>query len=162
MKYSNKLSDAVHVLVLIALNPLDSLSSNAMAVSIHTNAGFIRQLMGALKKGGLIDSVHGHAKPTLTRETADISLLDVYKAVEGEKPLLHLDTHTNPECGVGVNIQYSLQDYYDEIQRIAEKKMSEISLEDIIRNFYKKMQTDNGENFERQINDENSRETGLL
>ena len=63
---------------------------------------------------------------------------------------------------MGVNIQYSLQDYYDEIQRIAEKKMSEISLEDIIRNFYKKMQTDNGENFERQINDENSRETGLL
>ena len=48
MKYSNKLSDAVHVLVLIELNPLDSLSSNAMAVSIHTNAGFIRQLMGAL------------------------------------------------------------------------------------------------------------------
>ena len=99
-------------------------------------------LIHILKKGGLIDSVHGHAKPTLTRETADISLLDVYEAVEGEKPLLHLDTHTNPECGVGVNIQYSLQDYYDEIQRIAEKKMSEISLEDIIRNFYKKMQTD--------------------
>ena len=140
MKYSSKLSDAVHILVLIALNPLESLSSNAMAVSIHTNAGFIRQLMGALRKGGLIASVHGHAKPTLTREPADISLLDIYKAVEGDKPLLHLDTHTNPECGVGMNIQYSLQDYYDEVQRSAEQKMAEISLEDIIRNYHRKVE----------------------
>lgn len=140
MKYSSKLSDAVHILVLIALNPLESLSSSAMAVSIHTNAGFIRQLMGAMKKSGLIASVHGHAKPTLTREPSEISLLDVYRAVEGEKPLLHLDTHTNPECGVGMNIQYSLQDYYDEVQQCAEKKMSEITLEDIIRNYHRKVE----------------------
>lgn len=51
MKYSNKLSDAVHVLVLIALNPLDSLSSNAMAVSIHTNAGIYQTIDGSIKKG---------------------------------------------------------------------------------------------------------------
>lgn len=140
MKYSTKLSDAIHVLVLIALNPLENLSSNAMAVSIHTNPGFIRQLMGALRKGGLIISVHGHAKPTLAREPAAISLLDVYQAVEGEKLLLHLDTHTNPECSVGVNIQYSLQDYYDKIQKSAEQKMSEISLEDIIQNYHRKVQ----------------------
>lgn len=139
MKYSNRLSDAVHILVLIAINPLENLTSSAMAVSIHTNAGFVRQLMGALRKGGLIESVHGHAKPTLAREAARISLLDVYRAVEGEKPLLHLDTHTNPECGVGMNIQYSLQDFYDQVQTCAEKKMSEISLEDVIENYYKKI-----------------------
>lgn len=143
MKYSNKLSDAVHVLVLIALNPLGSLTSEAMAVSIRTNAGFVRRLMIDLRKGGLISSVHGHAKPTLARAAAEISLLDIYKSVEGDKPLLHLDTHTNPECGVGVNIQYSLQDYYDEVQQTAEKKMSEISLEDIIRNYHRKIESGN-------------------
>ena len=36
-------------------------------------------------------------------------------AIEGNKPLLHLDTHTNPECGIGINIQYSLQEYYDAV-----------------------------------------------
>ena len=48
---------------------------------------------------------------------------DIYKAVEGEKPLLHLDTHTNPDCGVGINIQLSLQEFYNEIQKTAEEKM---------------------------------------
>lgn len=140
MKYSCKLSDAVHILVLIATNPLENLSSAAMAESIHTHSAFVRQIMSRLREAGLIVSVRGHATPSLAREAAEISLLDVYRAVEGEKPLLHLDTHTNPECGVGVNIQYSLQDYYDEIQKTAEKKMGEISLADIIRSFYRRIE----------------------
>ena len=87
----------------------------------------------------LIESVHCHAAPSLAREPEKITLLEVYKAIEGEKPLLHLDTHTNPECGVGVNIQYSIQDYYDQIQESAEQEMSKITLEDIIENFKNKL-----------------------
>lgn len=65
-------------------------------------------------------------------------MLDVYRAVEGEKPLLHLDIHTNPECGVGVNIQLSIGDFYRDIQEVAEKKMNEITLWDIIERYYEK------------------------
>ena len=73
----------------------------------------------------------------------EITLLDIYKAVEGNKPLLHLDTHTNPECGVGINIQLALQEYYNEIQRGTETHMSGISLQDIIGLYRKKAgQTD--------------------
>ena len=50
-------------------------------------------------------------------------MLDIYRAVEGDKPLLHLDIHTNPECGVGVNIQLATGDFYREVQEAAEKKM---------------------------------------
>lgn len=32
-----------------------------------------------------------------------LTLLDVYRDIEGDKPILHQDTHTNPDCGVGVN-----------------------------------------------------------
>lgn len=146
MKYSSKLSDAVHILVLIALNPLENLSSTTIAKSIHTNPAFVRQLMSLMKKSEIISSVHGHAMPSLTRDPSDISLLDVYKSVEGNKPLLHLDTHTNPECGVGVNIQYSLQDYYDEIQHIADQKMEQIKLSDVIENFHAKLNSYNENN----------------
>ena len=68
-----------------------------------------------------------------------ITLLDIYKAVEGDKPLLHLDTHTNPDCGVGMNIQLALQDYYHEIQQAAEKKMKQVSLQDIINSYKEKI-----------------------
>ena len=49
-----------------------------------------------LKKAELMTSVAGHARPSLSKPADQITLLDIYKAVEGDKPLLHLDTHTNP------------------------------------------------------------------
>lgn len=136
MKYSTKLSDAVHVLTLIAIHQDDfDLSSTSIAVSVKTNPGCVRQIMMKLRQSGLTSSVAGHVKPSLAKPAEQISLLDIYKAVEGEKPLLHLDTHTNPECGVGVNIQLALQEYYDKVQQDAEDSMRKISLQDIIHSF---------------------------
>lgn len=138
MKYSTKLSDAVHIMAFITVNQDFDLSSNAIAVSIQTNPAFVRQIMMKLRKAGLMSSVTGHAKPALARPTEQITLLDIYKAVEGDKPLLHLDTHTNPECGVGMNIQLALRDYYQEVQAAAEKRMGEITLQDIIISYHQK------------------------
>ena len=39
MKYSTKVSDAVHILAFIVLNPKGSLSSDSIAESLHTNPG---------------------------------------------------------------------------------------------------------------------------
>ena len=132
MKYSTKLSDAIHILALIHLDVLNDLTSKTIAISVHTNPAFVRQIMLLLRRGGIIHSVKGHAAPDLSRTPEEITLLDVYKAIEGDKPLLHLDTHTNPECGVGVNIQLSLQQYYDRVQQKAEEEMANITLKDII------------------------------
>ena len=143
MKYSTKLSDTVHVMVLIAINQENSLSSASIAESVHTNPGFVRQLMLKLKKAGLMTSVAGHARPSLSKPADQITLLDIYKAVEGEKPLLHLDTHTNPDCGVGINIQLSLQGFYNEIQKNAEEKMNTITLQDIINTYYQRTSMQN-------------------
>ncbi|MCI9083557.1 MAG: Rrf2 family transcriptional regulator [Lachnospiraceae bacterium] len=139
MKYSTKLSDAVHILSYIQINPSSDLSSTAIAKSVQTNPGFVRQIMMCLRKAGLIQSVTGHAKPTLTKSADKITLLDIYHAVEGDKPLLHLDTHINPECGIGVNIQLALKEHYAVIQEAAEKEMNKITLENIINTYYQKV-----------------------
>lgn len=138
MKYSTKLSDSVHILVLIATNPYENLTSNAIAESIHTNPGFVRQIMSKLKKGGIITSVTGHARPALARSASDITLLDIYKVAEGDVPLLHIDTNTNPDCGVGMGIQTTLKEYYMEIQDLAEQRMRQITLQDIIDKYQNK------------------------
>lgn len=132
MKYSTKLSDAVHILAFIVLHPDEPLTSDRIAESIRTNPGFVRQLMSNMRKHELLSSVKGHPRPSLTKDPSAISLLDVYRSVEGDKPLLHLDTHTNPECGVGINIQLSLSDYFNQIQLCAEKEMQAITLQDIL------------------------------
>ena len=95
MKYPTRLSDAVHILAFIALYPNCDLTSNKLAESVQTNPAYVRQLMSALRKGGLLVSVKGHPRPALAREPEKITLLDVYRAVEGNKPLLHQDIHTN-------------------------------------------------------------------
>ena len=141
MKYSTKLSDTVHVMVLIAINQEKSLSSASIEESVHTNPGFVRQLMLKLKKAGLMTSVAGHARPSLSKPADQITLLDIYKAVEGDKPLLHLDTHTNPDCGVGIKL--SLQGFYNEIQKTAEEKMNTITLQDIIDTYYQRISIEN-------------------
>lgn len=94
-----------------------------------------------VKKGGLITSDRGQANAALTRNVDRITMLDIYRAVEGEKPLLHLDIHTNPECGVGVNIQLAIGDFYREVQDAAEQKMRKITLKDIIERYYEKAET---------------------
>lgn len=139
MKFSTRLSDAIHILLFIYLNQETRLSSDQIAKSICTNPSYVRRLMAEMKEAGLIRSMRGQANPMLQRSPDSITLLDVYRAVEDQKPLLHLDTHTNPECGVGVNIQLALQEHYDRIQEIAEKAMGETSLQDILDTYYRRL-----------------------
>ena len=91
--------------------------------------------MSALRKGGLLTSVKGHPRPSLTRTPRQITLLDAYREVEGDKPLLHQDTHINPACGVGVNIQLALRDCYDLVQQKAEEAMQGITLQEILERY---------------------------
>ena len=139
MKYPTKLSDAVHILAFIALPPNCSLTSEKIAESVQTNAGYVRQLMSALRRGGLLLSVKGHPRPSLAKTPGQITLLDVYRAVEGGKPLLHQDTHTNPACGVGMNIQLVLRDCYDLVQQQAEEAMRSITLQEILDRYTEKL-----------------------
>ena len=67
--------------------------------------------------------------------SGEISLLDIYRIMEHETPLLHLDTHTNPDCREGVHIQHALQEQYDALQNAFESRMAQVSLQDIMDRF---------------------------
>ncbi|MDD3220320.1 MAG: Rrf2 family transcriptional regulator [Lachnospiraceae bacterium] len=138
MKYSTKLSDAIHILIYIIINSGKPITSDQIAESIRTNPGCVRQIMTLLKKQGIIKSVVGQPRPSLAKNVSEITLLDIYNAVEKDKAFLHLDMQTNRECIVGIHIQSTLQNYYDKIQNAAEKEMQEITLQEIMNSFYEK------------------------
>ena len=100
MKYSTKLSDTIHILIFIALGDDEQLSSTKIAESIKTNPAYVRQLMATLKNAGIVVNTQGHANAALAKSADKINMYDIYRAVEGDKPLLHLDTDTNPDCGI--------------------------------------------------------------
>lgn len=146
MKYSVKLSDAVHILTFVHFSDLEIITSKDIAHSIKTNPSYVRQLMSAMKKNGIINNSQGKAAPILSKKPAQISLLDIYQAVEGDKPLLHLDTHINPECGIGVNIQYVLRDTYNAIQNSINQELASISLQSIFNDYQERISFLNTDN----------------
>ena len=133
MRFSYKLSDAIHILTYIALNRNNDLSSKMIAASIGANASVVRSLMLDLRAAGLLATRQGVAAPALAQQPETISLYDVYQAINMTHQLLHIDPKTNPDCFVGSRIQDTLNHFYTEIEAAAYQKMQAISLADVIQ-----------------------------
>lgn len=133
MRISTKFSDAIHILSFIYIykNKIQ-LSSDNIARSVEISPVMVRKLMGQLKKAGLLETTHGSANPQLARPTEDISLLDVFLAVEDNHHLFTIDYETNPQCIVGGNIQTALEKYYNEAEIAAKAKLDQTKLADVI------------------------------
>lgn len=138
MRYSHKLSDAVHILAYIEIYHDDDLSSTAIAESVESNPGLVRRLMTALRTAGLLATQRGTATPEVMRDPTDISLLDIYRAVETDNNLLHIDDKTNPQCIVGGNIQETLREAYATVQTAAESQMATITLASLIADIWQR------------------------
>ena len=144
MKYSTKLSDTLHVLAFIALFH-DGVSSAQIAESVRTHPSFVRQIISRLRKAGIVNTSRGKKSTCLARPAGSITMYEVYAAVEGDKPLLHLDIHTNPECGVGVNIQYAIGEFYECVQQAAYQEMTRITLANILERYRERVQACEGQ-----------------
>src|SRR3569833_2259520 len=80
---STKLAAAAHILLLVAIDgDARKLTSVEIASSIGKNSSLIRGLMAKLKKAGLLHSRRGSGGTSLMCKPSDISLLDVFRAVE--------------------------------------------------------------------------------
>lgn len=133
MKAATRFSDSIHILAFINIYQGKlPLTSNNIASSIETSPVVVRRLMSQLRKAGLLNTVHGAAEPTLTKDPVEISLYDIYLAVEDDAHLFTIDRKTNPQCIVGGNIQESLSEVYHQAEVAAEAKLARTSLQDII------------------------------
>ncbi|MGG3623289.1 Rrf2 family transcriptional regulator [Bacillus gobiensis] len=132
MRISNRFTIAVHMLSLIAVRT-DLLTSEQIADSVNTNPVIIRQISRLLKKSGLIDVRRGSGGAYLLKDASDISLYNVYKAVdvvlEGE--LFHTHENPNPNCWVGANINQVLELFLLKAQTAMEDILKEVSIQEI-------------------------------
>lgn len=138
MKYSYKLSDAVHILSYLYIYRDGDLSSRAIAQSVESNPSVVRQLMSDLREAGLIETRKGAAAPRLAKQPSEITLRDIYLAINMDHDLLHVDPKTNPQCIVGGNIQSTLDGMYARVQKAAFDEMATITLADVISDILNK------------------------
>ncbi|MDQ0242936.1 Rrf2 family protein [Bacillus fengqiuensis] len=140
MSISSRFSVGIHILALIELNKEGISSSEFLAGSVNTNPTLIRKIMGMLKKAGLIEVQPGIAGAKLAKEPANITLLDVYKAVDvvKEKELFSVHENPHPNCLVGRNIQDSINPILSAAQLALEKVLGNVTIEDIVKDILEK------------------------
>ena len=136
MRINTKFPVAVHMMVLISFTQKmgKTATSEILAKSVGTNPVVIRQMMSMLRRAGLIETRSGIAGICLSKDGSEITLLDIYKAVQqdAEAPLFDFHTNPNPDCFVGGNIKEALEKPLAEAQRAMELSLAEYSLNDIV------------------------------
>lgn len=129
---NTRVAVAIHILALIASKPQTDLPSDYIAGSVNTNPVVIRRILGMLKKAGLIQTTAGKAGASLTRPPAEISLFDVYQAVEPKDHLFAVHDNPNPHCPVGKGIRSVLDEAFNEAQSALERTLAKETIEDVL------------------------------
>jgi DNA-binding IscR family transcriptional regulator len=140
MSISSRFSVGIHIIALININKSEISTSGFLARSVNTNPAVIRKIMGMLKNAGLVKVRPGIAGAELAKDLSDITLLDVYKAVDvvQEKELFSIHENPNPECPVGRNIQDTMEPILSTAQLALEKVLENVTVKDVVQDIQEK------------------------
>jgi len=106
MKISSRFSIAVHIIVIIALmSENQKITSSYLSECINVNPVILRKILGQLKKAELIDVRSGKGGATLLKNVNDLSLIDIYQAVEVVEEISLFNSHSRQEVKCPVNCE---------------------------------------------------------
>ena len=133
MSTSSRFAVAVHVLTLMAWADEEPLKSEQVAESVNTNPVVIRRMLCELAESKLVVSQTGAMGGSkLARPPHQITLLDIYLAVES-RGVFSLHRHPpNRHCPVGVNIGTVLNEVLDEVDSAVERVLANITIKDVV------------------------------
>ncbi|ADG70780.1 Rrf2 family transcriptional regulator [Brachyspira murdochii] len=139
MKISSRFTIAVHTLLCILEFKDEKITSNFISESVQVNPVIIRNILIQLQKADIITVKRGTGGISLNKKTENITLLDIFNAVESldEGKLFSFHENPNKKCPVGGNINKILQPKLDSVQYAMEKELKKTTLKDI----YKSLQT---------------------
>lgn len=125
---------ATHILAYLAHAQGSSVSSEVLAGSAGTHPVVVRRLMGALRTAGLVQCQRGAGGGTvLARPAADITLLDVFRAVqEAEPDLFQLGSiNPNAHCHLGGVMQETLHSLFGPALEAMRTALAAVTVEQV-------------------------------
>lgn len=130
MRVSTQFPVAVHALMMVAAFPETRITSEIVGQSTGCNPVVIRNLFPKLKKAGLLSVKAGRGKIELTRPIGEITLWDVYTAVESEQTeeIFKLHPHASDACPVGCHIRELLVSHLDDAVAAMRRELSAVTL----------------------------------
>jgi Rrf2 family protein len=133
-------SIAVHILAGLACGcDRKGVTSGHLAESVNTSPSFVRRTLAKLSKANLVETVTGKAGACwLAKDVKDISLLDVYKAVDAPKTFAIHSYSEQKTCFVSCHIKTALEKALAKTQKALESSLAKISLAQIVSDVKKK------------------------
>jgi len=134
MQFSVRLTMATHILLCIEKFQGEyKTTSTFLAGSVNVHPVIIRKTLGQLRTAGLVEVAAGVGGAKLTKSPKDITLLDVFQAVEEDEDLFHFQENPNPNCPVGRNIHHILGTRLEKIKQHMLDDLANITLEDLLK-----------------------------
>lgn len=138
MAANNQFSIAVHLMAGLGYCTETDRTSAQLAASVNTCPSFIRRTLAKLSKAGLIATSKGKNGFTrLGKKPSEISLLDIYLAVEAPKAFsIHHYQEIKP-CQVSCNIKSALENALNKTQKAMEDSLAKITLAHLLADLRK-------------------------
>ncbi len=135
MQITSKFTVAVHILTCIDIfGGQMRVTSDFLSGSTGVNAVIVRGVLGQLRNAGIVETRQGSGGAHLAKALDEITLYDIYKAVDcvDDEGLFHFHENPNVECPVGRNIHKAMDGRLQAAQEALENELKSTTLAEVV------------------------------
>ena len=133
MAVNTQFAIAVHLMTGLANSCDKDVTSTYLAMSVNTSPSFVRRTLAKLSKAGLVETTTGKTgKCSLAKDAKNISLLDIYRAVDAPKAFAIHHYSEQKVCLVSCNIKAALEKVLAKTQKAMEASLADINLAQLL------------------------------
>ena len=135
MQITSKFTVAVHILTCIDIfYGKMRVTSDFLSGSTGVNAVIVRNVLGQLRAAGIVETRQGSGGAHLAKALDEITLYDIYKAVDciDDEGLFHFHENPNAECPVGRNIHKAMDGRLEAAQAALENELKSTTLAQVV------------------------------
>lgn len=135
MQITSKFTTAVHILTCIdVFGEQMRVTSEFLSGSTGVNAVIIRNVLAQLRNAGIVSTRQGSGGAHLAKTLDEITLYDIYQAVDcvDEEGIFHFHENPNAECPVGRNIHKVMDGRLSKAQKAFENELKATTLAEVV------------------------------
>ena len=135
MQITSKFTAAVHILACIDIfGGQMRVTSDFLSGSTGVNAVIVRNVLGQLRNAGIVETRQGSGGAHLAKALDEITLYDIYKAVDcvDDEGLFHFHENPNADCPVGRNIHKAMDGRLEAAQAALENELKSTTLAQVV------------------------------
>lgn len=132
MQVGQKFSIAIHILLSVEFFKDEKNTSEFLSQTIGTNPVIVRQIITLLKTANLVQTRAGVGGVSLAKDPSEISLLDVFNAVNERENLFKIHENSPAACPLGGQISSLLLPHFQNAQESFKQSLAGINLQNLL------------------------------